>query len=146
LHQHLNNEEPYLEPVNCEIIEKDGAIIARFNYKAKDTERTGTPLLDLANQLDPEKKLSSWDSSNKARHTTVAIVLCVVNRNSLDVNQLRAIEVQLALSSERIAAIGRINIEKFQMISLYDKRTLSPKHTSLYAVVEADKICRLTCK
>ena len=94
----------------------------------------------MTQQLDPEKKFSKWDSSNRLRYTTVAVAICVLDKNKMTAQALESIQQQLDLSSQKLQDLGRIDITHFQIISSYDKRTLSLKHISLYASVGVNEV------
>ncbi len=142
LHVHLVEQEPCLEPVKCELM-SDGTILARFAYKTKN-KQDGAPLLSLVTQLDPEKQFSKWDSNNQARYTTVAIAICVIDKDNMSAEKLAAIQIQLDLSSQSLEKLGALSMNQFYMVNAYDKRTLSLKHMTMYASVTAEnanKVC-----
>jgi hypothetical protein len=142
LHSHLQEQKPYLVPVKFELM-NDGTILARFSYQT--TTEDDAPLLTLTSQLDPEKKFSKWDPSNKLRFTTVAVAICVIDKDKMH-DELDAIQEQLELASLKMKELGNLNVTQFQMISSYDKRTLSLKHISMYANVTTDHINRVCAK
>jgi hypothetical protein len=139
LHTHLKEERPSLEPIQCELM-SDGTILARFAYKTESKDET--PLLTLSSQLDPEKQFFKWDSSNRLRDKTVTIVLCVIDKDTLG-KKLKALQWQLDLTSEELKKLNNIEISQFQLISSYNKRTLSLKHISMYANIDQNKICKI---
>lgn len=140
LQSHLNKQKPYLRPMRCELMEKDGTILARFEYKTELAD--DAPLRSLASQLDPDQQFSQWDTSNHLRNTTVAVAICVIDKEKMPA-KLEAIQLQLHLASEQLKALGDISIQQFQFISSYDKRTLSLKHISMYACIEPSSISKI---
>src|SRR5579872_568327 len=132
LSSHLQEEKPFLEPVKCEMMNNDGTILARFAYKT--LKQDDAPLLALARQLDPEKKFSTWDPANQLRYMTVAVVICVIDYHKMT-HHMNTIQKQLEISSVQLKKLGNIDVNHFQFINRHDKRTLSLKHTSMYASV-----------
>lgn len=136
LQTHLQQEHPKLEPTGIELIERDGTVVARFDYKSNHHD---TPLLELRNQLDPDKNIVVWDAGSINRNRSITVTLCVI-----DIEKMASIkpDIQaiLKIYSERLKALGCIHIEQFQFISSYDKRTLSKKHMSVYASVDEHEI------
>ena len=132
LKTHLNEEEPSLTPVGFEMM-KDGTILARFSYNTKSADNA--PLMTLANQLDPNQKFAKWDSSNKLRNTTVAVAICVIDKDNL-ADKLSDVQELLTAASEELIRLGNMEINRFHFISDYDKRTLSLKNFSERAIVE----------
>lgn len=135
LHEHLQNKMPYLEPVGFEIM-NDGTILARFLCKTVDDN--DSPLLTLASLLDPEKKFSKWDSSNRLRYTTVTVALCVIDKEKIN-DKLSLIQQQLEQASVKLQRLNNADINQFHVIN-FDKRTLSMKHISLYATITKESI------
>lgn len=140
LHTHLKEQKPSLEPVKCELMDNDGTILARFAYKTLSKDEA--PLLTLASQLDPEKQFSKWDPNNRLRYTTVAVVICVVDKDKIS-EKLAILQHQLDQASEKLKRLGAIDITQFQLINSYNKRTLSLKHISMYANIDLNNICKI---
>lgn len=140
LQAHLNEKKPYLEPVKCELMNHDGTILARFAYKTSDMD--DTPLLTLASELDPEKNFSAWDMSNRLRYMTLTVAICVVDTDKIT-DKLDAIKKQIEISTQKLQELGRIEVDQFQFINSYNKRTLSLKHISMYASIVPNFINRV---
>jgi len=141
LQRYLQEQKPFLHPIKCELMPKDGTILVRFAYKTETSDET--PLLTLAQQLDPEKKFSAWDASNPLRYKTVTVALCVVDINEMSKEKLVLIQAVLDRASDKLSAFQDFPIEQFQFISEYDKRTWSLNHISMYAAITPDMICTL---
>lgn len=142
LKEHLASKKPSLAPLGCELMNKDGTILARFSYQSDGDNKA---LSTLRQELDPEQKLSTWDANNPARKTTVTVVLCVLNTEQMP-DKLTAINELIEKSSEDLKNIGTIQINQFQLINAYDKRTLSLKHIAIYADVTAKEIIKSSFK
>ncbi len=127
-------------PLSCELIDHDGTILVRFKYDTATKEEA--PLLALSRMLDPKQQFSRWDANNPSRHTTVTVALCVIDKDKLK-EKLDAIRNQLRMLFEKLQKLGNINISQFQFINHYNKRTLSLKHTSLYANVSQKHIHKI---
>jgi len=140
MQNHLEEQKPFLEPVKCELMNNDGTILARFVYKT--AIKDDAPLLTLASKLDPEKKFAQWDASNRLRYSTVTVAICVVDKDKMS-EKLEALQHQLDLASEKLKKLGNIDITQFQLISSYNKRTLSLKHISMYANIDRNNICKI---
>jgi hypothetical protein len=140
LHTHLKQQKPSLEPDKCELINKDGTILARFTYKTE--AKDDAPLFTLANQLDPEAKFSKWQANNKLRNTTVTVAICVIDKDKMS-EKLETLQHLLDHTTAELKKLDPIDITHFHLISSYDKRTLSLKHISMYANVGRDNVCKI---
>ncbi len=139
LQAHLEEEKPSLTPIKFEIM-SDGTILARFSYNTKSQD--DAPLLTLASTLDPDKKFSQWDPTNRLRYSTVAVVLCVIDTDTLS-DKLTKLQEQLEIASQKLMDLGNIQIDPFHLISGYNKRTFSLKHFSMYAAIHSDHILKI---
>lgn len=140
LQNHLDTQKPHLEPVRCELM-PDGTVLARFSYCT--ASKDDSPLLTLSQELDPNKQFTQWDSTNRLRYTTSAVVICVIDKDRLSEVTVQSIQSDLQQSTEQLKKVGNIDIEHIGLLNHYDKRTLSLKHTSQYADVGAKHICKL---
>ncbi len=133
LQKHLDDEKPFLLPLKCEIM-PDGTILARFAYKtvAEDDE---TAVLTLGKKLDPNGQFSRWDSSNLQRYRTVAAAICVIDKDKLS-EQMPEIQKLLEEATAALIALGKVRLTNFIVIDDYDKRTISPKHMSVYRTIK----------